>query len=877
MPNRRFLCCAILLLITGRAVGAERPYSFAETPGMLPKDVVPQSYDVRIRPNFTALTTDGSERIEIDIRKPVNRIVLNAFQLKVTKASLDRDPPITLVVSHDTAKQTVALTSAKTLKPGIYHLSLEFSGRIIRAPEGLHYVQYDTPSGPKVLLTTQMEPVHARRLFPSWDEPAFRARFVLTAVVPAGHVVMSNMPIARETALENHLKEVTFAATPSMASYLVVLATGEFEELKDRAGGTELRVLTTEGKRTTAAYAMDVTKKVLGYYNDYFDDPYPLPKLDQVALPGSIPGAMENWGGITYNEARLLYDPAESSFQTKRRVFGIVAHEVAHQWFGNLVTMAWWDNLWLNEGFASWMSSKVSDRFNPDWGVWLRVHRETEDAMNKDARRITHPIQQSVRDEAQAVDAFDEIAYGKAQAFLRMLESYLGEETFRAGIRRYIASHRYSNTTSADLWAALEHASGKPIRAIAAGWTERPGFPLVHVSSLCADGRRRVQLRQQRFTLNDPTAAPLTWKIPIALADGMTAEKVVLLDGPTATVEYGGCSGMLRANAGNVGYYRVEYEATLFQALRANINQLPTADRLKLLSDAWALVEAGRKSSATYLDLISSLTHEKSLHVWNQILDVFALIDRLQQDRPGRAAFRAYARALLAPELKRVGWDGPPDEGVEATQLRSRLISVLGSFDDPEVLREAQSRFDRFIETGSLTPDLREPVLYTVGRNATPAIYDRLHTLAKEALRFEDKQLYYRAMQGARDPALAKQTLALSLTEEMPVIEAARNPAVIAAAGEHRVLVWDFVRQNFPALIKKTSFYGRNYYVPRIMDAFDDAPRADELEAFVKAQLPASAVAVAARTADAIRHRAALKKRELPEIDQWVRNKEHQR
>jgi len=865
---------AVLMVSLLAAAGAhaEQPFAFDTTPGRLPKDVVPRSYEIRVRPDADKLTTAGSASIDIEVRRPVDRIVLNAFRLMVTQASLRTDPRTALAVSHDNDRQTVTLRAPRTLAPGTYRLDLEFTGRISSGPEGLHVVKYRAPSGPKVLLATHMEPVHARRLFPGFDEPAFRARFRLTAVVPPGQTAMSNTPIVRERVLDDGYQEISFAETPSMASYLVVLAIGEFEELNDRFDRTELRILTTEGKRATGAYALDATKKLLAYYNDYFGDKYPLPKLDQIALPGSIQGAMENWGGITYNESRLLYDPSASSFQTKRRVFGIVAHEISHQWFGNLVTMAWWDNLWLNEGFASWMAAKVTDRFNPEWGTWLRGYSYTEEAMSKDARKTTHPIQQPVADEAQAVDVFDEITYGKGQAFLRMLESYLGEEIFRAGIRKYIAAHRYSNTTTADLWAALEQASGKPVRALAAGWTEQSGLPVVRVDSTCGGGKRRVRLQQQRFTLNDPSAAPIAWKIPVVLADGVAPEKVVLLDKPANTFDYGACAGVLRANAGNLGYYRVEYAAPLFAELKAHINELPVADRLKLLSDSWALVEAARVPATTYLELVASLKDEQSLYVWGQVLDVLTLIDHLQRGAPGRNRFRAYARALLQPQLQRLGWDASATEDIEAAQLRVRIIATLGAFDDASVRKEAAARFEQFLaRPQSLVPDLREPVLHTVGRYATPDVYQQLHTLARQALRTEDKQLYYRAMQSALDPALAKRTLAISLTDELPAVENTRNPAAVANQGEHAVLTWEFVQQNFAALMRKTSFYSRNYYVARVMDAFSDAARADELEAFVKANLTAAAIPIAARTADAMRHRAALKQRELPRIDEWIR------
>src|SRR6202011_1636924 len=316
------------------------------------------------------------------------------------------------------------------------------------------------------------------------------------------------MPVESERKIDIG-REVRFQATPSMSSYLNVFVAGELDLIETKVAETQIRVIATKGKAEWGRYALESTAKILEYYNDYFGAPYPLPKLDQIALPGGFGGAMENWGGITYFESALLFDPEKSSDETKHQIFSVIAHEVAHMWFGDLVTMAWWDNLWLNEGFASWMGTKATAHFNPQWEVWLRkqvprnptrrVGIPKEQAMEGDARSTTHPIQQPIANEAEANSAFDDITYQKGQSFIRMLESFLGEDVFRDGIRRYIAAHKYSNSTTADLWSALSEASGKAVNEIAAGWTEQPGFPIVKVRR---DENGKVALFQERFTVN---------------------------------------------------------------------------------------------------------------------------------------------------------------------------------------------------------------------------------------------------------------------------------------------------------------------------------------------------------------------------------------
>src|SRR5216110_230973 len=490
------LCWAALFsIMVPSIVTAEKPFSFKETPGKLPKEVVPTDYSIRIVPKIDQFTFTGTETVKLNVRSPVHQLVLNTLELKIEAASVDgKDLPAS-AIKTDKEKELLTLTLPLKLAQGDHTLALSFSGKINQQGQGLFYMRYQEQGSPaaagkKIMLGTQFEATDARRFFPCWDEPAFRARFQLTTVVPENWVAVSNMPIESEKKIAGG-KEVRFAATPPMSSYLNVFVAGELDLIESRSGPTQIRVVATKGKAELGRYALEVTAQILRYYNDYFGVPYPLPKFDQIALPGGFGGAMENWGGITYYESALLFDPKNSSAETKQDIYEVLAHEVAHQWFGDLVTMAWWDNLWLNEGFASWMGTKCTAHFNPQWEVWLRrnlprdptrrVGIAKEQAMEGDARSTTHPIQQPIATEAEANSAFDDITYKKGQSFLRMLESFLGEDIFRDGIRQYIATHKYSNSTTADLWNALSEASKKPVGEIAAGWTEQPGFPVLKV------------------------------------------------------------------------------------------------------------------------------------------------------------------------------------------------------------------------------------------------------------------------------------------------------------------------------------------------------------------------------------------------------------
>jgi aminopeptidase N len=874
---RSALALFLAVCVLPAALRAERPFAFADTPGQLPKSVVPRHYTLRIQPDLVARTTTGTATIELEVLQPVHALVLNAHELAIDSAALLDDPavPRPLTPRLDSAKQT--LTLPVELSAGPHTITIAYRGKIGTQAEGFFIDKYPTPTGDKLMLGTQMEPTDARRVFPCWDEPVYRATYDVTLVVPEKLLAVANMPVVRETPVGGGLKEVVFARTPAMASYLVALYAGEFETVEGEQDGVKLRIITTEGKRATAVYALESTKRILAYYNEYFGVRYPLPKLDQIAVPNAFAtfGAMENWGCITYIDTALLYDPVAGSPAGRQRAFEVIAHEMAHQWFGDLVTMAWWDNLWLNEGFASWMGTKSSDALNPDWQLWVRASEAKEGALALDARQTTHPIQQPIANESQASDAFDTISYQKGQAFLRMIESYLGENTFRAGIRRYVAQHKYSNTTTADLWAALGEASGKPVVALAAGWTEQPGFPIVFVSATGEGPTRALRLEQSRFSVNNPTVTPLTWKIPVTLANtaDLSTATVTLLEAPPATVPWPAGAGTPKINVGNTGFYRVLYDDALADALRRDLTTLPVNDQLNLLSDTWALVEAGHQPATTWLGLAEQLHASPSQPVWEHLITKMDLIDRLQLDQPGRRAYQAWVAQLLAPKLAQLGWEARPDESALDATLRAKLIGALGHYGDRAVIDECTRRFQAYLtDPASLPGNLRGPVLAVVGRYATRETYDQLHTLARTARTTEEKRRAYSGMQSALDPVLAQETLDLTLAHEMSATEAARNVAAVAN-NEHAALAWDFARAHTEALLQQTTFFGRNQYLPGIARAFTDAPRAAELENYVHQKLPPDSYAEAAKGADVIRLYAAVKKRELPAIDGWIKER----
>jgi aminopeptidase N len=856
---------------------AEKPFAFADTPGQLPKTIVPRHYTLRIQPDLEDRTTFGTVRIEFEVLAPVTEIVLNAKELAIDSAELVDDPaaPAALSPVLDTARHTLALPVA--LAPGPHVVNLVFRGRIGTPAEGFFIDKYPTATGDKLMLGTQFEPTDARRVFPCWDEPVYRATYDITMVVPEKLMAVSNMPVVRERAAGGGNKEVVFARTPAMSTYLVALYAGEFEAVEGEQDGVQLRIITTEGKRASAEYALAATKRILAYYHEYFGVPYPLPKLDQVAVPNAFVtfGAMENWGCITYIDNALLYDPAASAPATRQAVFETIAHEVAHQWFGNLVTMAWWDNLWLNEGFASWMGTKCSDALNPDWQLWVRASGSKETALGLDARKSTHAIQQPIATESQANDAFDTISYNKGQAFLRMLEAYLGEAAFRDGMRLYMERHKYSNTTTADLWAALGDASGKPVVALASGWTEQAGFPIVSMAATGDGANRALRLSQARFSVNDPHADAFTWKVPVTLANtaALGSPAVALLEADSLTVPWPAGAGTPKANVGNTGFYRVHYDAGLADALRGAITTLPVNDQLNLLGDAWALTEAARQPATVWLGLVEQLQANPAVPVWEHVIDKLVVLDRLQLGRPGRRAFQAWAVQLLSPRLAALGWDERPGEPALDANLRPKLIAALGRYGDRAVIDECLRRFNAYAaDPASLAASLRAPVMEVAGRYSSRETFDRLHGLARAAKTTEEKRRAYTGMRAAVDPVLAREMIGLTLDSELSTTERSRN-LYYMAANDHPDLVWEFARTNYEALLKQETYFGRNEYLANFAQYFTDAARADEVEAFVRERLSADFLPETAKAVDVIRLNAGVKQRELPVIDAWIKDR----
>ena len=855
------------------AARADAPYAFDTAPGKLPKTVVPIDYDISLRPDLSTLTFTGDESVRIRVRTATSTIVVNTHDMTVSRALLDGHPVAAIATDND--KQVTTFSTGAPVSPGEHRLAIAFAGKIGDQPSGLFYQKYRSADGQHTMLATQMESTDARRVFPSWDEPSFRATYRLSVTVPKAFDAVSNMPATAEQ-VAGETKTVTFARTPKMASYLVVLCAGEFGYLKGEADGVAVRVVAPKGREQNGQYALESAEKLLSYYDDYFGVKFPLPKLDLIAVPGGFPGAMENWGGITFTSDVLLFDPSIQPESAKNEIFQTIAHEMSHQWFGDLVTMAWWDGLWLNEGFADWMQTKATDHFNPSWHLWDRVNGDVERAMQTDGQNTTHPVQTPIADETQADSAFDEITYQKGGAFVRMMEEYLGEDTFRDGIRQYMRANAYGNTTSANLYAALSNASKQDVAAFATAWTTAPGFPLVTVDERCVDGKTAVAVKAQRFFYEANQTSEQQWRIPLSIGDALHASDAhtVLLSAASGTFDGGPCGDPVLVNAGAAGYFRVQYDSLTAATLTHDLARLAPADQVRILADTRAAVQSGAVAPSAALDEIAQLRGSQSLAVWDAALNTLRGIAQDERGQPGERAFDAYERAVLRPVFDRIGWAGDASDATTPA-LRRALLEALGSAGDTRIVADARARFERFqADPSSLPPDLRETVLGIVASYADEPTWMKLHALLGTSKSLDEAQVYARALWHARAPELASKNLAMATNGEIPPeagpIAAIIDVAIVAQEGHQPGLAWSFYKANEPKLVEHLSDFERSFLVAKFLPAFwQGASRAD-LEAFAKSHTSAESVPQVTQAMHQIDLRVATAQRVVPSVDRWV-------
>ena len=829
---------------------------------VLPETTRPSKYRITLQPDLHNFTFKGEQSVELQILKPTSTIVLNSMELEISSASLHANGTTlpSRSITLDEVAQTATLDFGETVQPGDARLEMTFTGILNDKLLGFYRSEYISQNGEtRYLATTQFEPTDARRAFPCWDEPAKKATFQVTLVFSDEFQAVSNTPVVAESAPGAGpgpgLKSVQFAETPIMSTYLLAFIVGNLVSVEARAdSGTTVGVWTTPGKESQAAFALETSVKLLGYFNEYFGIPYPLAKLDHIAIPDFAAGAMENWGIVTYRETALLVDPENSSAGTRQRVAEVIAHEMAHMWFGDLVTMAWWDDLWLNESFASWMGNMAVDWLFPEWEMWTQfVNMDTNRALSLDGLKNSHPIEQEVKNPAEVSQLFDAISYSKGASVIRMLETFLGAETFRKGLNRYLLGHMYANARTQDLWSALEAESGQPVTAIMDSWVKQMGYPVLQVETDRSEGRTRLSVTQERFVYDrllgesepDPNPGNEVWRVPLIASQDGQESAVTVMEGRHVQIDVPGTgNGWIKLNPQQTGFYRVNYSSEDWQRLVPAISslELTATDRLGIQNDAYALSRAGLLPVTQFLSLAQAYQSENDASVWGDLASNLRDIDQLLANEPVHPAYQKFARDIFGPAARKAGWEPKAGEGHLDALLRSTVLSQAGSYNDPELMGQAAERFQKYLhDRETLLPDLRGVVFALAAQAGGKDTYDQIWDLQGETDLAEEKIRLLMSLARFQQPELLNATLEDSLSSKVRSQDSITLVAGVAANPKGRELAWEFVKSNWGEFDRR--YGGGGFGLMRLVSIcgnFNTKEKADEVDSFF-AEHPAPA------------------------------------
>ena len=855
---------------------------------ILPDDVHPHEYDLTLTPNFDDFTFTGREVVRIDVLEPTMALVLNAAELTILSSKLTlEDGSVRMPRSTDLDEdaETVSFDFGGVIPQGRAQLEIEFTGELNDRLRGFYRSQYTAQDGStRHLATTQFEATDARRAFPCWDEPALKSKFKLTLVIPSDLAAVSNTSPTEESDAGDGLKTVRFAETPPMSTYLLAFIIGDLRSIEQKASnGTLIRVWATAGNEDKGAFALEVSVKLLEYFNDYFGIPYPLEKLDHLAIPDFAAGAMENWGAITYREIALLVDPEQSSAGTRQRVATIVAHEMAHMWFGDLVTMAWWNDLWLNESFASWMGDKAVDSLFPDWEMWTQfIAEDTSRALLLDGLQNSHPIEQEVSNPAEIGELFDAISYSKGGSILRMLEHYVGSEDFQSGLNKYMTDNQYANARTTDLWDALEAASSLPVRAMMDSWVNQTGYPVLEIESGRGQDGTVVTARQRRFLYEHVSTGKsddaTLWHVPLSVSSeaGGDSVKSLMREREGSAHLKGDADpqgGWIKVNPGQTGFYRVNYGREGWDRLVGPIESmaLPAADRLGVQNDAFGLTRAGMLPVTQFLTIAQAYKNETDASVWEDLVSNLGSLDSLLAAESSRPQFQELAGKIVKPAGERSGWDAKSGEGHLDSLLRSTLLGALGHYGDEDTLNEAEARFERYVESpDNVHPDIRTVVLRLAAKRGEKSTYSTMWDKYNGATLEEEKVRFLQALTQFEDEKLLQETLERSLTDEVRVHDAVSVAWGVGSSPEGRGLAWDFLKENWDEYDRR---YGEGGFalmrLVYITAGFSSRERLEDVEAFFKVHPTPAAERTLRQSLEAVRLNIAWLDRNREDLAIW--------
>ena len=841
----------------------------------LPEIARPDNYKLTFTPDLENAKFEGEETIALRMLKPSAEITLNAVDIdfhEVTISSGGNTQKAT--VTPDKEKQMVVLTVEKPLPAGPATVHITYAGILNNEMSGLYLGKDD--KGRKYA-ATQFEATDARRAFPSFDEPDYKATFDITAVADKGQVAISNQKVISDTAGPGEKHTVKFATTAKMSSYLAALVVGQFEYIEGEADGIPIRVYSTPGKKDMGKFALESAEYILGYYDKYFGIKYPYGKLDLIGLPDFSAGAMENTGCITFREVILLIDEKQGSVGLKKEIASVIAHEMAHQWFGDLVTMKWWDDIWLNEGFATWMESKPVAQWKPEWNYPLDDVSGTGGTLNVDSLANTRPIHQAAETPAQIQELFDGIAYGKSASVLRMLEAYLGEETFRKGVNAYLQQHQYANATAGDFWDAQAKTSRKPVDQIMPTWVKQPGAPVVNVKAECAGDATKVTVSQQRYYMDRAKfEAPgdELWQIPLCLRGSASgnAAKCELMTKKEETFTVPGCSTWVLANAGATGYYHTGYQPSAIRALAADAEtKLTPAERIALQNDVWASVRVGLEPVGDYLAFAQGLQSDPNRAVLDDVIGRLSYIGRYLLSDGDRDSYRVWLRQYLTPLMKEVGYEPKPGESDEHRTLRAVVFNALGhDARDPETLEQARKLADKLMaDPSSVDHEVAGAAMGMAAMNGDAAFYDRVMAALKNPKSPEEYYSLLYTLPRFGDPKLLQRTLDFALSPEVRSQDALNVVSTVLGNPAGQQLAWDFIRQHWSEIEKAGGPFASAEIV-QATGVFCDTGKRDEVTEFFTAHKVAAAERSYKQSIERINICSDLKSQQEPQLASWL-------
>ncbi len=774
-------------------------------PYRLPRTVLPSRYELRLEPDLEAFTFTGEESIDLEIIEATDTVVLNTLEIEIDHAVMtDEDGASIATITYDEPMQRAILLFDRELARGSGELSIRFRGVLNDQLVGFYRSTFTDVEGVnQVIATTQFEATDARRAFPCFDEPDMKATYAITLVVPDHLLAVSNGSEIARLPLEGNKVAVTFAETMKMSTYLVAFVVGPFEATEPiDVDGVPLRVIAPKGKEHLTSFALECGEFCLRYLAEYYDIAYPGDKVDMIAIPDFAFGAMENLGCITFRETALLVDPESATQAELVRILDVVAHELAHMWFGDLVTMKWWDGIWLNEAFASFMEMKATDAMKPEWKRWLSFSAvERPWAYDTDGLQTSRPVEFEVTSPEEANEMFDALTYGKGSSVLRQIEQYLGEDVFRQGVGDYLRTHSYGNTVTSDLWAGLDRASGVDVGSIMDTWILQEGFPQLDVTPT----DEGVRLEQRRFLFIPDETDQTQWKVPVQIrgtSDGQPFSKKLLLESPSQAVPIDGPIDWLIVNAGGHGFYRVSYAETLAKALRANIDQLDDSERYILISDTWAMVESGQLGAADFLELAPAYREETEFAIWQAVIGGLASLKHHVVADDDLPAFHSMVRGIVSPVVERLGWEQQDGESDLTRSLRGLAIGALGRTGaDPETIKRSREVGRAWMEDPKSTdPDVGQTSLFTLAANGDEDDYRDVFAAYKGARTPQVELRLLQAVTFFDDPARADATLQAIKDGSIRNQDGSWVAARLLGGRKSGAHVWSKLREDWSAL-----------------------------------------------------------------------------